>query len=273
MDPERLVFTDLSSCHVRVGCLFSQEMPCGDELPPYVDRTYRNSITSRNLSRFSVKISETDLFILADSDLTAIALDSAHRFRSQIEEYIRVHPAFRTSLSPLPDDELAPPIIKDMLSASRSAGVGPMASVAGAIAEHVGRALQEKSRNVIVENGGDIYLNVNEDFSIGIFAGDSALSGRIALKVEAGQTPLGICTSSGTVGHSLSFGIADAVCIKSKSTALADAAATAAGNLIRKKTDVRKGLARAMSIEGVLGVLIVAGDTLAVQGDMELVRV
>jgi hypothetical protein len=168
------------------------------------------------------------------------------------------------------DDPLAPAIVKDMISASRVAGVGPMASVAGAIAEHVGRRILTKSINVVVENGGDIYLNVNDDMSIGIFAGQSPLSGRIALKIQAAETPLGICTSSGTVGHSLSFGIADAVCIKSRSATLADAAATAVGNLIKSKSDVKKGLDRAMSIQGVLGVLIVTGDTLAVQGDMEL---
>ena len=210
---------------------------------------------------------------MADGDLSALALEAAHRFRTQVEEYIRIHPEFRTSLVPVPDDPFAPGIIKDMLAASRSAGVGPMASVAGAIAERVGTALLGESRTVVVENGGDIYLNIKENLSIGVFAGNSPLSGRIALTIEASRTPLGVCTSSGTVGHSLSFGIADAVCIKSKSTALADAAATAAGNLIRKKTDVKKGLARAMAVEGVLGVLIVTGDTLAVQGDMELVRV
>jgi uncharacterized protein len=148
-----------------------------------------------------------------------------------------------------------------------------MASVAGAIAEYVGRDLNRESINVMVENGGDIYLNVKNNVLIGIFAGDSPLSGRIALSIDAKESPVGICTSSGTVGHSLSFGIADAVCIKSKSAALSDAAATSAGNLIKKKTDVKKGLARAMSIPGVMGVLIVTGDTLAVQGEMDLRRV
>jgi len=191
----------------------------------------------------------------------------------QIEEYIRIHPEFRTSLVPVSGDNLAPDIIKDMLEASSRAVVGPMASVAGAIAEHVGKdLLLEKNNNVMVENGGDIYLNVKNNVSIGIFAADSPMTGRIALSIDAKETPLGICTSSGTVGHSLSFGIADAVCIKSKSTALADAAATSVGNLIRKKSDVRKGLERAMSIPGVLGVLIITGDTLAVQGNMELRR-
>ena len=235
-----------------------------------MQRTYRNHSSSRNLSRFTVKISETDLFILADCDLTGLALDAAHRYRSQLEEYIRIHPEFKTSLVPLADDPLAPAIVKDMIAASSASGVGPMASVAGAIAECVGLKLLSKSLNVVVENGGDIYLNVKDDISIGIFAGPSPLSGRIALRIQAGETPLGICTSSGTVGHSLSFGIADAVCIKSRSAALADAAATAAGNLIKSKSDVKKGLDRAMSIRGVLGVLIVTGDTLAVQGDMEL---
>lgn len=241
-------------------------------MPPYVERTYREISTSRHYSRFSVKVSETDLYILADSDLTALACESVHLYRSQLEEYIRIRPEFGSSLVPLSRDALAPGIVKTMLDASLRSGVGPMASVAGAIAEYVGRRLLEKSANVVVENGGDIFLHVSEDISVGIFAGASALSGRLALKIRADQTPLGICTSSGTVGHSLSFGSADAVCIKSKSAALADAAATATGNVVKEKRDVRKGLSKAMSIEGVLGVLIVIGDILAVQGDMEIVR-
>jgi uncharacterized protein len=241
-------------------------------LAGHIDRTYRRLTFSRNYSHFTAKISETDLYILADSDLSDLAFQSAQRCRLQIEEYIRIHPEFRTSLVPVSGDALAPEIVKDMLEASCRAGVGPMASVAGAIAEHVGQDILKASANVIVENGGDIYLNVTDQVLIGIFAGDSPLSGKIALSIQAKETPLGICTSSGTVGHSLSFGIADAVCIKSKSTALADAAATSVGNLIKNKGDIRKGLERAMSIPGVLGVLIITGDTLAVQGNMEISR-
>jgi ApbE superfamily uncharacterized protein (UPF0280 family) len=239
-------------------------------VPGHVDRTYRQFISEGNYSRFAVKISETDLFILADSDLSDLAFQSALKFRVQIEEYIRLHPEFKSSLVPISGDKLAPDIIKDMLKASATAGVGPMASVAGAISEYVGRDLMRESANVIVENGGDIYLNVRHNVLIGLFAGDSPLTGRIALSIDARETPMGICTSSGTVGHSLSFGNADAVCIKSRSAALADAAATSVGNLIRKKSDVKKGLERAMSIEGILGVMIIKGDTLAVQGSMEL---
>jgi uncharacterized protein len=239
-------------------------------VPGHLDRTYRSVISNRNYVPFTVKISETDLYILADSDLSDLAFQSAMRCRVQIEEYIRIHPEFRTSLVPVSEDRLAPKIVRDMFKASHAAGVGPMASVAGAIAEHVGKDLLKKSANVIVENGGDIFLKMTDRVSVGIFAGDSLLTGRVALSVDAKDTPLGICTSSGTVGHSLSFGCADAVCIKSKSAALADAAATSVGNLIKKKTDVKKGLTRAMSIQGVLGVMIIKGDTLAVQGSMDL---
>jgi len=238
----------------------------------HTDRTYRSFVTDRIYSRYTVKISETDLYILTDSDLRETAYHSAMGYRARIEEYIRYHPEFQTSLIPLPIDNLAPEIIKEMLDAAKTAGVGPMASVAGAIAERVGKDLMAYSHNVIVENGGDIFLNIKDDISIGIFAGDSPLSGTIALRVAAADTPLGVCTSSGTVGHSLSFGIADAVCIKSQSATLADAAATSVANLIRKKSDVKKGLDRAMAIKGVLGVLIVTGDTLAIQGSMELRR-
>jgi ApbE superfamily uncharacterized protein (UPF0280 family) len=245
----------------------------GVTVPGHVDRTYRRFVSIRNYTRFTVKISETDLYILADSDLSDLAFQSALSCRVQIEEYIRIHPEFRTSLVPVYLDAFAPAIVKDMLNASAKAGVGPMASVAGAIAEHVGKELTRKSANVMVENGGDIYLNVDENVLIGIFAGDSPLTGRIALSIDANETPVGICTSSGTVGHSLSFGIADAVCIKSKSSALADAVATSVGNLIRKKSDVKRGLERAMTIPGVLGALIIVDDTLGVQGSMDLRRV
>ena len=120
-----------------------------------------------------MKISETDLYVLADSDLRKLALDSAHLFRSQIEEYIRIHPEFRSSLVPLLDDPLATPVVREMIAASGAAGVGPMATVAGAIAEQVGRSLLPHTTNVVVENGGDIYLNTKEDITIGIFAGQS----------------------------------------------------------------------------------------------------
>jgi ApbE superfamily uncharacterized protein (UPF0280 family) len=238
----------------------------------YHDRTYRNRILKNDLKVFNVTVRETDLFISADSNLTAIALASVHRLRSFLESYITAHREFLTSLTPVVHDEWAPEIVREMMRASAKAGVGPMAAVAGAMAEHVGRDLLLHTRNVIIENGGDIYLNSKKDLRVGLFAGRSPLNGRVSIKVRKEEMPLGVCTSSGTVGHSLSFGCTDACCVKSGSAALADAAATAIGNIIKSKKDIQNGLKTGMGIEGVLGIVIIIGDQLGVVGDIELVK-
>lgn len=238
----------------------------------YRCRSYRNWVIKNNLTGFNVTVRETDLFILADSNLTSIALSSVHRLRSSLESYITAHSPFLTSLNPLPYDEWAPEIVRDMLRASATAKVGPMAAVAGAMAEQVGRDLLRHTRNVIVENGGDIYLKSHDDVHIGLFAGSSPLSGRVSIRIRKEEMPLGVCTSSGTVGHSLSFGRTDACCVKSASVALADAAATAVGNIVQSKRDIQNGLKVGMNIDGVLGIVIVIGDQMGAVGDIELVK-
>jgi ApbE superfamily uncharacterized protein (UPF0280 family) len=239
----------------------------------YRDRTiYRSRTIKNHLIGFNVTVRETDLFISADSNLTSIALASVHRLRTSLESYITAHREFLTSLKPVVYDEWAPGIVRDMMRASVKAGVGPMAAVAGAMAEHVGRDLLLHTRNVIIENGGDIYLKSMNDVSVGLFAGRSPLSGRVSIKVRKEEMPLGVCTSSGTVGHSLSFGCTDACCVKSASVALADAAATAIGNIVKSKKDLQNGLKTGMKIEGVLGIVIIIGDRLGVIGDIELVK-
>ncbi len=237
----------------------------------FTERTYRNKILNHDLLSYQVKVRETDLYISSDSDLKQEALRSVHTYRSHLESYIKSHPDFLTSLTPLGRDELAPDIVRDMLRASRMAGVGPMASVAGAIAERVGYDLLSITPNVIVENGGDIFLKSMKEITVGIFAGDSPLSNKIALRISPSDTPVGICTSSATVGPSLSFGRADAVCVKSRSASLADAAATAIGNVSKTKADIRKAISLGSGIKGVLGILIILGAEIGVWGKMELI--
>ncbi len=236
----------------------------------YQERTYRNRVANNNLIPFHVCIRETDLFILSDSDLSNAAIKSIHTHRGFIETYIKIHPDFLTSFVPINKDNLAPNIVRDMLNASLATGVGPMASVAGAVAEYVGNDLLRSSRNVIVENGGDIFLKTDRDIKVGIFAGDSPLTYKINLLIRSDKMPLGVCTSSGTVGHSLSFGKADAVCVTSKSSSMADAAATAIGNIVKRSQDIKTALDRGMNIEGVSGVIIIVGDTFGAIGDIEL---
>lgn len=145
-----------------------------------------------------------------------------------------------------------------------------MASVAGAIAEFVGSELSAFSPEIIVENGGDIYLKSSKTRLVGIYAGKSPLTGKIGLEINGQDTPLGICTSSGTVGHSLSFGKADAVVVLSKSATLADAAATAIGNLIVEPDDIPKGIEFAKGIEGLKAVIIIKDDDMGLRGEVKI---
>lgn len=237
----------------------------------YRDRTYRNRISKDRLVPFRVTVKETDLYISADTDCTEAALKSVHRHRAYIEEYIRHNPLFMDSMVPVAPDPFAPAIVREMIDTSDRCGVGPMASVAGAIARHVGLDLMEHSDNVIIENGGDIFLRlIGRDATVGIFAGESPLSYKVSLRVRSGDDPFGICTSSGTVGHSTSMGRADAVCVTSQSATLADAAATSIGNRVKRGGDIKRALDYGMRIEGVLGILIIMGDKLGVRGDVEL---
>jgi ApbE superfamily uncharacterized protein (UPF0280 family) len=239
------------------------------------DRFYRyHHRAPQGWEVFRVRYRETDLWIRARKNLEKEAMEAVLTCRLQLEQYIGSHPDFLHSLTPLPIDPLAPPLIHRMLEAATLAGVGPMAAVAGAVAEAVGVSLQRFSDSLIVENGGDCYLNLREETSVGIFAGPrSPFTGKIALKLAPDRFPLGVCTSSATVGPSLSFGNADAVIVLSPNTALADAAATRLGNLVKTASDIDHALALAPSIPTVEAVLIAIKDKLGIWGNVEVAPV
>jgi len=237
----------------------------------YIKRTYRNRILSKDLKKSHITIRETDLFIISDQDVEAAATDCVHRLRRNLEAYIQAHPDFLTSLNPLPDDPFAPDIVRQMLLAAAVSGVGPMAAVAGAVAQFVGMALMDRCRTLVIENGGDCFLKSDRERTVSIFAGESPLSYKVNLRIAPEKTPLGICTSSGTVGPSLSFGRADAVCVLAKTATLADAAASSIGNLVGGRRDITRGLSRSQEIEGILGAVIIVGDQMGAWGDVELV--
>jgi len=236
----------------------------------YQPRTYRQCIKDEDLVSFHVVAKETDLHLRAQSKLRRETLRAIKECRLPLERYVERHPAFITALEPLPVAEDAPEMVREMAEAAQKAGVGPMAAVAGAIAEEVGRKLMRFSPEVIVENGGDIFLKTMKQRLVGVYAAQSAFTGRIALQVEPEETPLGICTSSGTVGHSLSFGRADAVIVLSPSAALADAAATAIGNTVKDAADIPGGIELAQSIEELNGVVIIVGDEMGVWGKVKI---
>jgi len=246
-------------------------MPRGPE--DYRERRYRRQATAGPLVSFHVQVRQSDLFVRASADLSCAARNSLIQLRQGLEAYAAAHAGFLTSLAPLPDDPLAPPLVRAMLVAGQAARVGPMAAVAGAIAEAVGRDLLALSPEVIVENGGDIWLATLSPLTVAIFAARSPLSNRVGLRVPPGASPLSICTSSGTVGHSLSFGKADAAVAVAASGALADAAATAIGNAVAGPAAVEAGLEVARSVPGLTGAVVICGERLGAWGEaVELVR-
>ncbi|MBT7290717.1 MAG: UPF0280 family protein, partial [Chloroflexi bacterium] len=167
-------------------------------------RTYRHWIKGDDLVATVVTVKETDLYIRATKKMEAEAKASILKYRADLEQYIKATPQFLAALNPIEVSADAPAIVIDMAKAASKCGVGPMAAVAGAMSEYVGNDLLANSDEVIIENGGDLFLKVLTKKYIGIYAGDSVLSGKLALEVLPDETPLGICTSSGTVGHSLS---------------------------------------------------------------------
>lgn len=239
----------------------------------YEERFYRRISKPKDLDCYEVQYKETDLFCCTQGNFHGFIMGKVLFYRNQIEEYIRSRPEFRDSLVPIGDDPFAPRIAREMMEASRITGVGPMATVAGAIAEFIGRDIALLSEEYIIENGGDIFLRTDAERIVEIYAKDSPFSERIGISVKPDDRPYGICTSSGTVGHSLSFGKADAVCIIGRSSLFTDGLATCIGNIVKKKDDISTAIEKGKVFPGVIGILIIFGRSLGVWGDLEIVEI
>jgi len=218
-------------------------------------------------------LKETNLLIKCDEERGIdAAIEASLRARGEIERFIATCPDFRWSLEPLKLKRSHQRIIDLMLRAGELADVGPFAAVAGAISQVAAEAaLNAGAENVAVENGGDIAIMGNQDFRIGVFAGDVKGSGKIGFHIRAGELPIGICTSSGTVGHSISFGDADAVVAIACEASVADAAATSIANAVKGEdveSSIEFGLNRAKHIPEIFGCLIVRGDKIGTWGKL-----
>jgi ApbE superfamily uncharacterized protein (UPF0280 family) len=239
----------------------------------YQRRFYRDWAKSEDLYFTHIIERETDLEILTNKPLDRDFIkERVHLYRGDIENYINKDRRFLTTLKPLEVEINAPLIVKEMAISAKRANVGPMSSVAGAIAGFLGRDLLSKGyKEVIIENGGDIFLRTTKMRIIGIYAGRSKLWNKLGLKIRPQDTPLGICTSSGTIGHSLSFGCADSVVILAKTAALADAVATATCNRASSKESLSGALNFARAIKGVCGVIIILKNNLISWGKIKFV--
>ena len=235
---------------------------------------YRSLINATDLISTRIIIKESDLLIRSERECAGPAREALVRYREEIEGYLVHHPEFKESLLPIAASRDAPPIITAMCRAAFLCGVGPMATVAGGLAYFVGRELRSISSEVIVENGGDIYLDSLRDRTVSVYSGRSArTSGRIGIKINPEEMPIGIAASSGRLGRSLSWGISDAAVVLAKDAILADAAATALANRVysREPAVLETAGEFILGIPGIIGYLVICGDLVSTGGRMELV--
>ncbi len=243
----------------------------------YQPRTYRQQFNPDRFASFTVQYLETDLWIGVDhvsfhKEIAEVAQKEVVRLRKHLEGFIRQYPAFKTSLVP----GHVPVGTSDEIEAMAAAGfrtcTGPMASVAGAFAFHAATKIREcfPVKELIVENGGDYFLLLKEDLLMTIYAGDSPLSEKIGILIPAGDTPCGICTSSGTVGPSLSFGKADAVMVACSSPVLADAWATSLANRVKTPADIEPVLKYSEQFPEIRSLVIICGDKTGIRGNFEV---
>jgi ApbE superfamily uncharacterized protein (UPF0280 family) len=187
------------------------------------------------------------------------------RQRRLLEAFIKTHRDFVTALTPVSLPENAPEVARRMAAAAQQTGLGPMAAVAGTLSQlGVEKALQCGDRDVVVENGGDIFMCIDRPLLVGIYAGPGGLD--LAFEVNPADTPLAICSSSGRMGHSLSLGDCDLACAVAEDGALADAAATKLANQIRRAADLQSAVHAVMNTAGLSGVLAVQGGNVALAG-------
>lgn len=245
-------------------------------LTQYIDLASLSN--SPDLKYFTIIRGETFLRIGVDNesysrDFIVSCEKSLLRLRSDLKKYIQAYPLFRTSLTPVKICVRAPEIVRRMSNAAEVANVGPMAAVAGAIAECLGEETGRHCKELIIENGGDIYIRSSRLRVIAVFAAKSKFSYQIGIEVEGDGTPFGLCTSSGTIGRGMSFGNADAVVVKAVTPSLADAVATATANIIKTAKDLETAIRFASKLTGVTGILAIKDNFLAAWGDLKLVRI
>jgi ApbE superfamily uncharacterized protein (UPF0280 family) len=238
----------------------------------YQERTYRSLIAVDDLVASRVCAGESDLFILANQDVTQLGCGFLLEVRNDLESYIKRDPTFMTSRVAHRPLHNAPWVVIRMAEVSFYYNIGPMAAVAGAVADCVGQQLMKSQTDVIIENGGDIFVHTRKPIVFTLYAGEnSPFSGKLKFKPTVGDSSFGVCTSSGTVGHSYSQGRADAVCVVSQTASQADAAATAMANKVKKKKDIGRVIQEASNNPNIFGIIVAIEDKLGLWGKVEII--
>ena len=230
---------------------------------------------------------ESDITIISDSNTAISRAKISFQFhRANLEDFVLRNSKFLKSFSPVKVNT-SYRVIELMAEVAFLCDVGPMAAVAGALADLMLEEMQLKgdnedpnfkeSRIALVENGGEIAIDSEEPMKIALYAGQNELNSNLGFLVKKEDCPIGIGTSSATIGHAISLGQSDAVTIFAKNAALADAAATKVGNAVKGKDvekSIKKGLDIIDQLEGVTGAFISRGNKVGQIGKLpQLIKI
>ncbi|MFP4496858.1 MAG: UPF0280 family protein [Vulcanimicrobiota bacterium] len=236
-----------------------------------MDRFYRRQFRTENAFSFKIEQEESDLFLVCDSELKEPISRELSVLRNQLKSYIKKNPLFQTSLSPIDVEINAPLLIQNMALAARTYNVGPMAAVAGSIAQSLGDSFKSQCNKLIIENGGDIFIKTREPVTFSVYAGPvSPFTGKLKFRFPPQPDGMGICTSSAKIGHSLSFGNADALVAIASTADVADAAATSLANKIKNKEDITRIIEEEKNRQILKALIIVLDENMGIWGDIEL---
>lgn len=246
---------------------------------PYTARSYRSTAARPDEKTFQAVIEESDLWITcgkayfdASGGLPGRVMERLREVRSVIKAWLRLEPDFGPSLVPVPAPENAPEIIRSMARGGERWQVGPMAAVAGAVAQEVARAFMDESPDFLVENGGDIFMASTRERTVALLP-DPENSASIGIRLNAALFPLAVCSSSSTIGHSLSFGRGELVTVISADASLADAAATSLCNRLKGPKDMERIIREAEKDPDVIGLFASCQGHIGLWGDVELVAI
>ena len=243
----------------------------------YEPRTYQHQFNTKRFKSFRVVHKETELWIGIDpasykKNMVDVANNKIVELRTILDDYLKKHPEFQKSLVPIRIVDDMPKEAKLLCAASQKAGIGPMSAIAGLFAQAVGEEISKNFsvNEMVIENGGDLYLDVMDEITISVYAGSSPLSQKVGMKLPANETPIGVCTSAGTVGPSLSFGKADAVMVACKNTLVADAFATALGNMVKSEEDIFTMIKSSEIVDEIEMVIAIVGDKIGIRGNFDV---
>lgn len=243
-----------------------------DVIPAKIDldrNIYRCSVKNKEKYSWLVSYYYTDILISSNKNIKNKIEKPLKKIYEVLNACIKSDPLFLKSLSPIKIKPSFPPIIKEMCARSAVFNVGPMAAVAGTVNEYLASYLQKYCEILIIENGGDTYIKAGRDLNVGIYVKNPDFKNRIALKINVENMPCGLCSSSGTFGHSFSMGKCDLAVVLAKSAITADAAATAFGNSISCEGDISGSITYFKKFEDIKGLLAIKDKKIGAWGAIE----